>query len=98
MEAIIKFKTGEEIIAEVNGDCFITAVKPAFPKNLGEVTVTKENEEKVFCHAELVECASVDDRYWFSFVETPEEIRRTRQMQANIEYLAMMTDVELEEE
>ena len=98
MEATIKFKTGEEIVAEVNGDCFITAAKPEFPKNLGEVTVTKENEEKVFYHAELVECASVDDRYWFSFAETPEDIRTTRQMQANIEYIAMMADIELEEE
>jgi len=44
-----------------------------------------------------VECASVDGRYWFAFREISEAERAAKQMQANIEYIAMMTDVDLEE-
>jgi len=73
MEAKITFKNGTEITAEQNGSCFIVDEKPEFPTDLSIV----EAGEMVFKNAQLIECASVDGRYWFTFRElTPEEIWR----------------------
>lgn len=93
----IAFKNGTEIEAEANGSSMITDIKPEFPPDLSEVTVAGAGGERVYRNAEIIECASVDGRYWFSFREVPETERAARQMQANIEYIAMMTEVDLEE-
>lgn len=93
----ITFKNGREIEAEANGSSLITESKPDFPSDLSSVTVTGTDGERIYRDAEIIECAFVDNRYWFSFREVPEAERATRQMQANIEYIAMMTDVDLEE-
>ena len=98
MEATITFRNGTKITAEVNGDCYITQERPSFPADLNGITVTKEEGDTTYQYTELIECASTDGRYWFALRETPADIRAARQMQANIEYIAMMTDVELEEE
>lgn len=96
MEARITFKNGETLTVEKNGDSYIAQTKPEFPADLSAVTVESEDGNREYHNAEIVECASIDGRYWFAFVEVPEAERAARQMQANIEYIAMMTDVELE--
>ena len=68
----IIFKNGEEITAERNGSSYIVDEKPAFPKDLSIVTVRGGGEEVVFKNAQVVECAAVDSRYWFCFVEQSE--------------------------
>ena len=93
----ITFKNGMKMEAEVNGSSLITDSRPDFPSDLSSVTVTGTDGERIYRDAEIIECASVDNRYWFSFREVPETERATRQMQANIEYIAMMTDINLEE-
>lgn len=93
----IIFKNGMEIDAEENGGSLITDSKPDFPDDLSSVTVTGDFGERIYKNAEVIECASVDGRYWFTFREIPEAARAARQMQANIEYIAMMADVDLEE-
>lgn len=93
----ITFKNGMKMEAEANGSSLITDSRPEFPSDLSTVTVTGADGECIYRDAEIIECASVDNRYWFSFREVPETERATRQMQANIEYIAMMTDVDLEE-
>lgn len=93
MEKII-FKNGKEIEAEVNGSCYITAEKPDFPADLSEVTVEGENE-KLLHNVEIIEAASVDGRYWFTLRELTEQELREIKTRADIEYLAMMADVEL---
>lgn len=72
MTATIKFENGSSITAEQNGTCFITAEKPTFPTPLGTMTIEGE-ESRAIEHAQLVECASVDGRYWFAFIETPQD-------------------------
>ena len=72
MTATIKFKSGTIIEAEQNGSCFITAKKPTFPTLLGTVTI-EGDEPRTIEHAQLVECASIDGRYWFAFIETPQD-------------------------
>lgn len=72
MTATIRFENGSSITAEQNGSCFIIEAKPTFPAPLGTVTIEGE-EPRTIEHAQLVECASVDGRYWFTFIETPRD-------------------------
>lgn len=91
----ITFKNGVEIEAEVNGNCYIVDSKPDFPVDLSEVTVTAGEDKKILYEAEVNEAASVDGRYWFALRELTEQELKDIKTQADIQYLAMMTDVEL---
>ena len=75
MIATITFQGGEQITAEKNGDCYITITKPEFPDTLGTVTIESEDGTKEYEDAMLIECASIDERYWFAFMETPEDVK-----------------------
>jgi hypothetical protein len=67
----IIFSDGAEIVAEQNGTCYIVDEKPDFPADLSTVTIG----EQVLENVALVECASIDGRYWFSFRQlSPQEI------------------------
>ena len=80
MEATIKFKDGTKIVAEVNGDCYITESKPTFPKNLKELEISTEKETKTYEEAMLVECACVGGGYWFTFIEKPLDIKQAERI------------------
>lgn len=73
MEATIHILNLEDITAEKRADCYITATKPEFPEELGRVIIESEEGTQEFQEAQLIECASIDGRYWFAFMETPEE-------------------------
>ena len=88
---------GTVITAEENATSLITDRKPDFPPDLSVVTVTGACGEHIYKNAEVIECASVDGRYWFSFREVSKAERAEKQLQANIEYIAMMTNVDLNE-
>lgn len=95
--AKITFSNGEEIIAEVNGDSFIVNEEPTFPDNLEDITIEKDGQEETIEHGRIIECASVDGRYWFAISEIPEHERIYEEMQSNILYIAMMTDVDIDQ-
>ena len=90
MEAKIIFRDGTEITAEKNGDCCITDQKPAFPSDLRGLIIRAGTEEKTFDQPALVECASVDGRYWFSFVEPDPRDTEIRMLEDAILELAEM--------
>ena len=93
MEATIRFKNGAVIVAEENGGSYILSSKPQFPSNLDGVEIETENGVKTFEHAQLVECASVDGKYWFSFTEKdPRDITIAEQE----EKIEMLTECILE--
>lgn len=94
-KAIIKFKNGATVEAEVNGSCYIVDEKPAFPIDLSEATVTVGEDEKVLHEVEVNEAASVDGRYWFALRELTEQELKDIKTQADIQYIAMMSDIEL---
>ena len=105
MLATIKFKNGTEIEAELNGNNLILDQKQNFPSDLSEVTVTSDEGEWVFRNAHIQETAHLDERYWFIFVEETEQERMEREftesdtsLQSQIDYIAMMTDVDMEVE
>ena len=65
--------------AEQNGNCYITDSKPDFPDGLFTAVVTGDDplQNNTYLNAELIECYSIDGRYWFAFRElTPDELYR----------------------
>lgn len=97
METVkIIFADGTEVTAEKNGDCFIIKKKRSFPEDLSTVTVRGDDGDTIYRNAELVECASVDGKYWFTFIETSEAEAALKKMQADIRVLADVTDVDLD--
>lgn len=82
----INFKNGLMIETELNGNCYIVDSKPKFPSDLSEIIVIEDDIETVIHNAEILECASVDGRYWFAFREL------TEQEIAEIKKSEMITD------
>lgn len=71
--AEIIFNDGTRLQVEQNGTSFILDEKPEFPADLSRVSIVNDEGNQVIENAELVECASVDGRYWFTFVEISRE-------------------------
>ena len=96
-EVKITFSDGTEIEAEKNGGSYIVPDKPEFPSDLDEVTIEENGATVTLHNARIIECASVDGRYWFSIQEIPEDTIEKATMKAQIDYIAMMADIDLEE-
>ena len=96
MEAIIKFKNGDEITAEVNGSCYVVDKKPSIPKDLTDVTITENGQGTTIEDAIFVECASVDNRYWFTLIEKPENQKQAEEIALLKADNAMLTECILE--
>ena len=94
--AKITFSNGEEIIAEVNGDSFIIDEEPTFPDNLENITIEKDGQTSEIEHGRIIECASVDGRYWFAIGQISAEEMAAIKIRSDIDYIAAMTDVDLD--
>ena len=85
----------------LNGNNFISdedITENTFARKMHEVTITdSEGGEEVIENAELISLRKDDGKTWFIIRETPADILRERKTQADIQYIAMMTDVDLEE-
>ena len=93
MEVKITFGSGETIAAEKNGESLITQQKPGFPAVLGVVTVeSADGGVRTYNDPQIVECASIDGRYWFCFVEESPQEKRIRQIEEKNEALVEATD------
>ncbi len=83
----------------MNGTTFVskTPVDPAvFDGNCSPVIISDGENSEVHDDMALVPCAQpVEGEYWFVLRDLSTAERREMQIQANIEYLAMMTGVEL---
>ena len=91
----ITFNDGTKITAEVNGNSYIVDEKPEFPEDLTDVVIEKNEEEKTIKDARIIECASIDGRYWFAIIEIPEQERILTHLQSSVDYIAMMADIDL---
>ena len=92
MEVKITFGGGETIVAEKNGESLIAQQKPSFPEELGLVTVEGADDIRTYSDPQIVECASVDRRYWFCFVEESPQEKRIRQIEEKNKALVKTTD------
>lgn len=84
MEATIRFANGQELTVEKNGSSYITAAKPEFPSNLNNITIESDEGSQLIARGEIVECASVDGRYWFSVVEVPASVIKEASIEQRI--------------
>ena len=85
----------------LNGNNFISTeevTEDTFAGKLLEVTISDGETEEVLHNAELIQISTlVPGEWWFILREIPADVLRERKIQANIEYIAMMTDVDLNE-
>lgn len=84
----------------LNGNNYISTKKvteDTFANNLSTVTISDGETEATYTNMELVQITKVGTSYWFVLRElTAQEISDAK-TQANIEYIAMMADIDLEE-
>jgi hypothetical protein len=92
---IVTFADGTTLTAVLNGNSLITDTKPSIPDNLSIVTITGDETNETIMNARLVECASVDGRYWVTFQSIPASEIEKMKTRSDIDYIALMCDVEL---
>ena len=68
-----------------------------FEDNLSTVTITGEGETTVLHNAMFTGQREFEDGWYFSFTEIPPQEQVNISVKGKIEYLAMMTNVDLEE-
>jgi len=89
---------------KLNGNNFISETKITeddFKGKLSKVTfegkIEEENFKKECNNMELVQITHYEDGYYFVLREISQEKLDKLKMQSDIEYLAMMSDIDLEE-
>lgn len=88
----------------LNGNNYISETKITeddFKGKLSNVIIEgKQDGNKIketHEHMELVQITKYDDGYYFVLRDLSEEELKTKKMQGDIEYIAMMSDIDLEE-
>lgn len=82
----------------LNGNNFISQnkiTKEMFEGKLSHVTIASEYYAEEHENMELVQITQYNGEYWFVLVEIPESEMRIRKLISNMDYLAMMTDVDI---
>lgn len=90
--AVITFLDGSEIAVEVNGGSFILDEEPEFPDDLSAVTITEGEDTRELCNVKVQECASLDGRYWFAFVQISEVELRFAELEDALCELSIMEE------
>ena len=92
---------GSEITnLELNGNNFISEdrlTENTFTGKLNPVIIRDSNGgEETIENGELIALREYEEKIWFVIREIPANILKERKTQADIQYIAMMTDIELE--
>lgn len=87
---------------KLNGNNFVSEMEvteDTFKGKLSKVIIetTKDGQEKEYEHMELVQVVHYEDGYYFVLRELSATELKEIKMQSDIEYLAMMADIDLEE-
>lgn len=90
----ITFADGSVIEADKNGDCYIVD-KEFSVGDLSKVTIENDGISQELENVKIVAAASIDGRFWFSFHKTTTD--PIAKLQSNVEYIAMMSNISLEE-
>ena len=97
----IRFTLSDETVLDnlrLNGNNFISSSEineSVFDGNCSIVTINDGEKDEVHMNMELVQITKVDDKYWFVLREVPETELAFVKMQSDIEYVAMMSEIEL---
>lgn len=82
----------------LNGNNYVSqdeVTDETFERNLSHVIISDGETEQIMENAELIQIAHYSDGWYFILRETPEEVLEKRQLQADVDYIAAMTGVEL---
>lgn len=82
----------------LNGSNYISEAEikeSMFTRNCSPVIISDGEIEEVHEHMELIQITVVNGEYWFALRDIPASELTVRKQQADIDYLAMMTGVEL---
>ena len=82
----------------MNGNNFVSDVpvdETVFDGNLTPVTIYHGLIPEIHEHMELVQVTKMKNEYWFVLRDIPKSELDAMQVRADIDFLAMMTDVEL---
>lgn len=85
---------------DLNGNNYISSTKLTendFAGKLSPVVISDGEHEEVHENMELVQLVKVGRDYWFVLRDLTEQELRDLKTQADIEYIAMMADIDLEE-
>ena len=85
---------------ELNGNNFISATKvdtSTFAGKLSSVTINDGTKDEVHSDMALVQITAVGTKYWFVLRDLTDREKSDAKTQANIEYIAMMSNIELGE-
>lgn len=83
----------------LNGNNFVSQTEiteDIFTGNLKTVTFSSGEREETYHDMELIQIARYDDGWYFILREIPENEKKERQVRSDIDFIAMMTDVELD--
>lgn len=82
----------------LNGDNFISATELTdsdFAGKLSNVTIVYGEMEEFHESMELIQCRKYGSEWWFIIRDIPESKLTEMKNRADIEYIAMMSDIEL---
>lgn len=82
----------------MNGNNFISQeqINPEiFDGNLGEVTINDGENDEVHENMGLVQVTQMGDEYWFVLIDVPAYEIANEKLRSDLDYLAMMIDVEI---
>lgn len=83
---------------KLNGNNFISSTEieeSVFDGNLLTVTINDGEKDEIHTNMELVQISKVGSSYWFVLRDIPETELTFIKMQSDIEYVAMMSEIEL---
>lgn len=82
----------------LNGNNFISASEvdaSIFESNCCPVTINDGETDEIHDNMELVQVTKVDGKYWIVLRDISEKELERDKMKSDIEYIAMMSDIEL---
>lgn len=85
----------------LNGTNYVSSSeihKEIFSDNCSPLRIVNGNDEEIIPHAELVCCYGANDGWHIAFRRITEDELFKAKLRADVDYLAMMTDTELEED
>lgn len=83
---------------KLNGNNFISHVEideTIFDGNCLNVTINDGEKDDVHTNMELVQITKMGEEYWFILRDVPENELAFIKLQSDIEYIAMMSEIEL---
>lgn len=83
---------------KLNGNNFISSTEieeSIFDGNLLTVTINDGEKDELHTNMKLVQISKVESEYWFVLRDIPETELAFIKMQSDIEYVAMMSEIEL---